>query len=74
MNEFGSIKNFSDYIDFEDFCLKNDFTQVQGLEFLDKECRMNDKEIDFFFDKMHDIVLTNLNIIFDDYPIVFSQY
>ena len=28
---------FSQYADFEDFCLKNDFTPVQGLEFLDKE-------------------------------------
>ena len=29
--------NFFDYIDFDDFCKKNNFTRDQGLEFLDKE-------------------------------------
>lgn len=29
--------NFSQYDDFDDFCLKNNFTPLYGLEVLDKE-------------------------------------
>ena len=35
---------FFDYVDFDDFCIKNNFTPIQGLGFLDNELEKLERE------------------------------